>query len=186
MRGVQSMPYFECANDMGGGCALPSSGDADLPSGLSYATAAPCGLEARSVVAEELLGTGPGATPQSEGLVRARGRVRLRTPVPAPSGRSQPSIPAGGGLSAASRRRTVRSPTAPPSHWRVSCGRPGRSGTPSPSLESTAAYRRRSRRVLWRPRDMRPSRRTHRRGRVASPRSQSAVSANALDECLGR
>lgn len=57
------MLYFECASDMGGGCALPSSGDADLPSGLSYATAARCGLETRSVVAEEPLGTGPSDPP---------------------------------------------------------------------------------------------------------------------------
>lgn len=84
------MPYFECANDMEGGCALPSSGDVDLPSGLSYTTAAPCGLETRSVVAEEPLGTGLGATPQSEGLVRARGHVCFHTPVPTPLG----SLPA--------------------------------------------------------------------------------------------
>ena len=39
---------------------------------------------------------GLGATRQSEGLLRVRGRARLRTPGPSPSGRSQTSDPCAG------------------------------------------------------------------------------------------
>jgi len=47
---------------------------------------------ARGALAE---GAGLGATPQSEGLVRVRGQVCLRTPAPDPRGRSRTSDPCG-------------------------------------------------------------------------------------------
>ena len=53
---------------------------------------------------------GLGATRQSEGLLRVRGRARLRAPGPAPSGRSGPAILPGRVSSAASMRRRTRSP----------------------------------------------------------------------------
>ena len=43
---------------------------------------------------------GQGATRQSEGLLRIRGRARLRTPGPAPSGVPGPAIPCGKALAA--------------------------------------------------------------------------------------
>ena len=51
-----------------------------------------------AVGAAGLTRTGLGATRQSEGLRRVRGRARLRTPAPAPSGRSQTSNPSRKGV----------------------------------------------------------------------------------------
>ena len=95
MMGARLTPALDCANDAEGQCAPWPSGNAHSCHGVSLYTAVSCGSKPRPAVVGRDARPGSGATPQSEGLVRARGRVRLRTPVPAPSGRSQPSIPAG-------------------------------------------------------------------------------------------
>ena len=95
MMGARLMPALDCVNDAEGQCAPWPSGNAHSCHGVSCYTDISCVSCLRPVVAGRVARPGTGATPQSEGLVRARGRVGLRTPVPAPSGRSQPSIPAG-------------------------------------------------------------------------------------------
>ena len=94
----------ERANDTGGRCALWPSGDAHRPTRLSagaatfFGLAAPFARGARAARAVTL------ATPQSEGLVRVRGRVCLRTTRPRPLGvASGPAIPPGRVFSAASK-----------------------------------------------------------------------------------
>ena len=86
----------ERANDTRGRCALWPSGDAHRPSRLSahaatsFGLAAPLARGVRGTKAVTL------ATPQSEGLVRVRGRVCLRTTRPRPPGvASVPAIPPG-------------------------------------------------------------------------------------------
>ncbi len=75
-----------------------------------------CASLSRAAGAAGLTRTGLGATCQSEGLLRVRGRARMRTPGPEPSGRSQTSNPSRKGVArAASRRRSTRWPTGWPS-----------------------------------------------------------------------
>ena len=88
--GARLMAALECANDAGGRCALWPSGDARRCCGVGYDTATSCAYAAGSVSAARAALTGTGATPQSEGLVRVRRQVCLRTPAPVPSG----SLPA--------------------------------------------------------------------------------------------
>ena len=136
MTGARLTAALECANDAGGRCALWPSGDAHACYGVSHDTATSCAFAAGSVSAARAALTGTGATHQSEGLVRVRGRVCLRTPAPRPPGVApDPSIPTReGGLSAASRRRITRSPTGPPSGSRAS---PSKAGVP-PMARATA------------------------------------------------
>ena len=86
MTGARLTAALECANDAGGRCALWPSGDAHACYGVSHDTATSCAFAAGSVSAARAALTGTGATPQSEGLVRVRRQVCLRTPAPVPSG----------------------------------------------------------------------------------------------------
>ena len=79
MTGARLTAALECANDAGGRCALWPSGDAHACYGVSHDTATSCAFAAGSVSAARAALTGTGATPQSEGLVRVRGQVCLRT-----------------------------------------------------------------------------------------------------------
>ena len=80
--GARLMAALECANDAGGRCALWPSGDAHACCGVSHDTATSCAFAAGSVSAARAALTGTGATPQSEGLVRVRGRC-VCAPAPA-------------------------------------------------------------------------------------------------------
>ena len=112
MTGARLTAALECANDAGGRCALWPSGDAHACYGVSHDTATSCAFAAGSVSAARAALTGTGATPQSEGLVRVRRQVCLRTPAPVPSGSLPANYPyAGRRFSAASRRRSTSSPT---------------------------------------------------------------------------
>ena len=135
MTGARLTAALECANDAGGRCALWPSGDAHACYGVSHDTATSCAFAAGSVSAARAALTGTGATPQSEGLVRVRRQVCLRTPAPAPSGSLPANYPyAGRRFSAASRRRSTSSPTGRPSGNRAS---PSKAGVP-PMARATA------------------------------------------------
>ena len=121
MSGARLTAALECANDAGGRCALWPSGDAHACYGVSHDTATSCAFAAGSVSAARAALTGTGATPQSEGLVRVRRQVCLRTPAPVPSGSLPANYPyAGRRFSAASRRRSTSSPAPCPSGYRTS------------------------------------------------------------------
>ena len=92
MTGARLTAALECANDAGGRCALWPSGDARRCYGVSHDTATSCAFAAGSVSAARAALTGTGATPQSEGLVRVRGQVCLRTCPPPPGVAPEPSI----------------------------------------------------------------------------------------------
>ena len=96
MTGARLAAALECANDAGGRCALWPSGDAHACYGVSHDTATSCAFAAGSVSAARAALTGTGATPQSEGLVRVRTQVCLRTPAPVPWGRSRSINPYAG------------------------------------------------------------------------------------------
>ena len=96
MTGARLTAALECANDAGGRCALWPSGDAHACYGVSHDTATSCAFAAGSVSAARAALTGTGATPQSEGLVRVRTQVCLRTPAPVPWGRSRSINPYAG------------------------------------------------------------------------------------------
>ena len=126
MTGARLTAALECANDAGGRCALWPSGDAHACYGVSHDTATSCAFAAGSVNAARAALTGTGATPQSEGLVRVRRQVCLRTPAPVPSGSLPANYPyAGRRFSAASRRRITRSPAPCPSGYRTSPSKAG-------------------------------------------------------------
>ena len=90
--GARVMAALECANDAGGRCALWPSGDAHACYGVSHDTATSCAYAARPVSAARAALTGTGATPQSEGLVRVRRQVCLRTCPRPPGVAPEPSI----------------------------------------------------------------------------------------------
>ena len=90
--GARLMAALECANDAGGRCALWPSGDAHACYGVSRDTATSCAYAAGSVSAAQAALTVVGATPQSEGLVRVRGQVCLRTCPRPPGVAPEPSI----------------------------------------------------------------------------------------------
>ena len=92
MTGARLTAALECANDAGGRCALWPSGDAHACYGVSHDTATSCAFAAGSVSAARAALTGTGATPQSEGLVRVRGQVCLRTCPRPPGVAPEPSI----------------------------------------------------------------------------------------------
>ena len=124
--GARLTAALECANDAGGRCALWPSGDAHACYGVSRDTATSCAFAAGAVSAARAALTGTGATPQSEGLVRVRRQVCLRTPAPVPSGSLPANYPyAGRRFSAASRRRITRSPAPCPSGYRTSPSKAG-------------------------------------------------------------
>ena len=86
MTGARLTAALECANDAGGRCALWPSGDAHACYGVSHDTATSYAFAAGSVSAARAALTGTGATPQAEGLVRARGHACLHTLAPALQG----------------------------------------------------------------------------------------------------
>ena len=110
MTGARLTAALECANDAGGRFTLWPSGDAHACYGVSHDTATSCAFAAGSLSAARAALTGTGATPQSEGLVRVRRQVCLRTPAAVPSGSLPANYPyAGRRFSAASRRRSTSS-----------------------------------------------------------------------------
>ena len=117
----------ERANDTGVRCALRRFRSAHRDRRVSAAAATSCAhaaCPARAVRAAQAVTV---ATPQSEGLVRVRGRVCLRTPSPRPLRvATAPAIRPGRVSSAASRRRRRCWPTGWPSGCSAS---PGMSGT---------------------------------------------------------
>ena len=85
----------ERANDVGVRCALRRLGSAHRDRRATAGAATSCagaGMPARAARAAQAV---TGATPQSEGLVRVRGRVCFHTLAPAPWVAPAPSIPAG-------------------------------------------------------------------------------------------
>ena len=103
---------------MGVRCTSWCSRDAHRPVCISDGAVTSCGFATRSAVAQEPLGAWRVATPQSEGLVRVRGRVCLRTIRPRPLGvATEPTVRPGRVSSAASRRRRTRWPA----HWPSGC-----------------------------------------------------------------
>ena len=95
MSGPRLMAALERANDAGARCALRRSGDAHRQGSGSYRARTSCASAPRPASADRGAQAVLGATPQSGGLLRVRSQVCLRTPVPSPSGRSQPAIPPG-------------------------------------------------------------------------------------------
>ena len=109
------MAAYARENDIGCRCAPRRSGRAHRRGGGSCCARRSCASLSRAAGAAGFGRTGLGATRQSEGLRRVRGRAHLRTPGPAPSGRSQTSNPSRNGVSsAASRRRSTCWPTGSP------------------------------------------------------------------------
>ena len=121
MTGARLTAALECANDAGVRFTLRRPGDSHGASRLSAGAAASCASADRPASAARAALTGTGATPQSEGLVRVRRQVCLRTPAPVPSGSLPANYPyAGRRFSAASRRRSTSSPAPCPSGYRTS------------------------------------------------------------------
>ena len=108
MTGTRLTAALECANDAGGRCALWPSGDAHACYGVSHDTATSCAFADGSVSAARAALTGTGATPQAEGLVRARGQVCFHTPPPALLG----SLPVQESLAGRQTRRPYLRPWA--------------------------------------------------------------------------
>ena len=126
MTNLRLMPPLGCENDVGRRFTLWPSGDSHGTSCLSAGAVASYASAARSVSAARAALTGTGATPQSEGLVRVRRQVCLRTPAPVPSGSLPANYPyAGRRFSAASRRRSTSSPAPCPSGYRTSPSKAG-------------------------------------------------------------
>ena len=121
MSGARLTAALECANDAGVRFTLRRPGDSYGASRLSAGAAASCASADRPASAVRAALTGTVATPQSEGLVRVRRQVCLRTPAPVPSGSLPANYPcAGRRFSAASRRRITSSPAPCPSGYRTS------------------------------------------------------------------
>ena len=114
------MPRLRCANDPGGRYTLFPSGDAHRTHRISVEAAASYASAATPVSTARAAPTGKGATPQAEGLVRARGPACFHTLAPAPSG-SLPIInPSREGHRAPLKARRISSPTDPQSSCRAS------------------------------------------------------------------
>ena len=86
MSGARLTAALECANDAGVRFTLRRPGDSHGASRLSAGAAASCASADRPASAVRAAPSEAGATPQSEGLVRVRTQVCLRTPAPVPSG----------------------------------------------------------------------------------------------------
>ncbi len=113
MIGARLTAGLECANDVGVRFTLWPSGDSQGPSRVSTGGAVSCASVARTAGAARAAPAVAGATHhQSEGLVRVRGRVCLRTPAPHPPGVApEPIIPCG---KASKRRGQHGGSTDPP------------------------------------------------------------------------
>ena len=86
MSGARLTAALECANDAGVRFTLRRPGDSHGASRLSAGAAASCASADRPASAIRAAPSEAVATPQSEGLVRVRTQVCLRTPAPVPSG----------------------------------------------------------------------------------------------------
>ena len=126
MSGARLTAALECANDAGVRFTLRRPGDSHGASRLSAGAAASCASADRPASAVRAAPSEAVATPQSEGLVRVRRQVCLRTPAPVPSGSLPANYPyAGRRFSAASRRRSTSSPAPCPSGYRTSPSKAG-------------------------------------------------------------
>ena len=96
MSGARLTAALECANDAGVRFTLQRPGDSHGASRLSAGAAASCASADRPASAVRAALTGTGATPQAEGLVRARTQVCFHTPAPVPWGRSRSINPYAG------------------------------------------------------------------------------------------
>ena len=96
MSGARLTAALECANDAGVRFTLRRPGDAHGASRLSAGAAASCASADRPASAVRAAPSEAVATPQSEGLVRVRTQVCLRTPAPVPWGRSRSINPYAG------------------------------------------------------------------------------------------
>ena len=96
MSGARLTAALECANDAGVRFTLRRPGDSHGASRLSAGAAASCASVDRPASAVRAAPSEAVATPRPEGLVRAWGRARFHTPVPAPWGVAPgPMIPSG-------------------------------------------------------------------------------------------
>ena len=97
MTRARVMAALERAIDMGVRCALRPFRHAHRIGGASRDARTSCARAPRPPGAARGVWAVLGATPQSEGLVRVRGQVCLRTPAPAPFGSlpNQQSVPEG-------------------------------------------------------------------------------------------
>ena len=86
MTGVCRMAGLECENDVGLRFTFWLSGDSHGTSCLSAGVVESYASAAKSVSTAGAAPTGTGATPQAEGLVRARGRACFHTLAPALQG----------------------------------------------------------------------------------------------------
>ena len=112
MSGARLTAALECANDAGVRFTLRRPGDSHGASRLSAGAAASCASADRPASAVRAAPSVAVATHQSEGLVRVRGRVCLRTPAPRPPGVApEPIIPCG---KASKRRGQHGGSTDPP------------------------------------------------------------------------
>ena len=112
MSGARLTAALECANDAGVRFTLRRPGDSHGASRLSAGAAASCASADRPASAVRAAPSEAVATHQSEGLVRVRGRVCLRTPAPRPPGVApEPIIPCG---KASKRRGQHGGSTDPP------------------------------------------------------------------------
>ena len=126
MSGARLTAALECANDAEVRFTLWPSSDSHGASRLSAGAAASCASADRPASAVRAAPSEAVATPQSEGLVRVRRQVCLRTPAPVPSGSLPANYPyAGRRFSAASRRRSTSSPAPCPSGYRTSPSKAG-------------------------------------------------------------
>ena len=109
MTGLRVMPPLGRENDAGGRFTTRSGPDSHGTHRVSADAAASYAFAAQPAVARRAAQAEMGATPQAEGLVRARGGARFHTPVPAPWGSlpsnhslagrlptEEPLVPAGG------------------------------------------------------------------------------------------
>ena len=98
MSGARLTAGLECANDVGVRFTLWPSGDSQGPSRVSTGGAVSCASVARTDGAVRAAPAVAGATPQSEGLVRARGEVWIHTPPPPAKGSLPARYPSGKGF----------------------------------------------------------------------------------------
>ena len=96
MSGARLTAALECANDTGVRFTLRRPGDSHGASRLSAGAAASCASADRPASAVRAAPSEAVATPQSEGLVRARTQVCFHTPAPVPWGRSRSISPYAG------------------------------------------------------------------------------------------
>ena len=135
MTGLRVMPPPERENDVGGRFTLCPGSDSQGVSRLSAGAVTSYASAASSVSAAPAAQAEMGATPQSEGLVRARTQVCFHTPAPVPWGRSR-SINPYAGRRFERRFEAADHPFADrPAVWQLGITEQGR-GTPDGSGHS--------------------------------------------------